>query len=141
LRRIAELLRRWRFGANLSLIPSKTKANRMVTITQVSIAGVCVTGVPILGKFLLWLNQKKEERDSRIAENARREFERSMVERQNARFVKSMATNHLPHLYNADKRLAEGLNLLLAHNGLEHRIEIDDAPPIDFVPFDPSQES
>jgi hypothetical protein len=51
-----------------------------------------------------------------------------------------MATNHLPHLFNSDKKLAEGLNMLLVKNGIEHRVEIDDAPPIDFIPYDPGRE-
>jgi hypothetical protein len=39
-----------------------------------------------------------------------------------AAFVEDMATNHLPHLYHADRKICEAL-----------QIELDEPPPIKFV--------
>lgn len=47
-------------------------------------------------------------------------------------FVKDMATNHLPHLYDADRKIVEGMNALLVLNGLQ-QIRLDTPPPISFV--------
>lgn len=47
-------------------------------------------------------------------------------------FVKDMATNHLPHLYDADRKIVEGMNALLVLNGLQ-QIRLNEPPPIKFL--------
>lgn len=112
----------------------------MFATNELTIIGLSIAAAPVLARFLLWTIQKHKEHDAEIVAAAKRETERAIAERSNRQFVVSMATNHLPHLFNSDKKLAEGVNLLLAHNGIDYRVEIDDAPPINFVPFDPNQE-
>jgi uncharacterized 2Fe-2S/4Fe-4S cluster protein (DUF4445 family) len=112
----------------------------MLIPNELTITALGLTAAPVVARAILWLNQKRREHEKEIVEATRREMERSLAERSNRRFVHSMATNHLPHLFNSDKKLAEGLNMLLVKNGIEHRVEIDDAPPIDFIPYDPGRE-
>lgn len=112
----------------------------MFTATEITVVSLSLTAIPIVAKGTMWMLEKRREHDEKIADAARRDVERSIAERATRRFVTSMATNHLPHLFNSDKKLAEGLNMLLIANGIDHRIEIDDAPPIDFVPYDPGRE-
>jgi hypothetical protein len=49
------------------------------------------------------------------------------------KFVKSVATNHLPHIYHAQKEQARATNAIMEHLGIEDRIELLSDPAIEFV--------
>lgn len=49
------------------------------------------------------------------------------------KFVKSVATNHLPHIYHAQKEQARATNLILSHLGIEDQVHLMPDPEISFV--------
>ena len=53
---------------------------------------------------------------------------REVIHEVNESFVYDMATNHLPHLYDGMRLIAEKLD-----------VQLPDPPPIRFVPFDPKE--
>lgn len=50
----------------------------------------------------------------------------------NKNFIRDVATNHLPHIYHANRQFAEGLNRLLEKQGLD-KIEFSEPPQIQFI--------
>jgi hypothetical protein len=62
------------------------------------------------------------------------------VHRVQAKFVREVATNHLPHLYNSQLKIAKGIQQLGAAQNIEIDIELEEAPPIRFVPYLPDKD-
>jgi hypothetical protein len=64
----------------------------------------------------------------------------NMVNRVQAKFVHEVATNHLPHLYNSQVKIAKGIQQIGAAQGLDLDMELDEVPPIRFVPYLPDKD-
>lgn len=92
------------------------------------VVGISCVSIPLIIKLLRWYNAGIEARAAKALEEKIKDS-----------FVTDMATNHLPHLFNSDQKLAEGLNLLLENMGSSHKVEIAQAPPIRWLPFDPHE--
>jgi hypothetical protein len=85
--------------------------------------------VVALYRLYVWL-VKRIERQSDV----------KMINRVQAKFVHEVATNHLPHLYNSQVKIARGIKQLGAAQGLDLDMELEEVPPIRFVPYLPDKD-
>lgn len=72
-----------------------------------------------------WLSDRREKREAEIKRDARQEYETALKDS----FIYEVATNHLPHLYDGLKLIAESLG-----------VKLPEPPPIKYLPFDPTKD-